>query len=150
MDAIILGGGRGTRMEHLTSDTPKPLLKVQGKAILEWILLGLRPSADHVLIVVNYLREQIDQFMADQTLFEHYTLVEQTPKPMGTGHAVQCCEPYLRSEEFLVNNGDDLIDPTALARLAQVPLGILTSPREDQENWAVTVINEEGHLLRLH
>jgi UDP-N-acetylglucosamine diphosphorylase / glucose-1-phosphate thymidylyltransferase / UDP-N-acetylgalactosamine diphosphorylase / glucosamine-1-phosphate N-acetyltransferase / galactosamine-1-phosphate N-acetyltransferase len=150
MDGIILAGGKGTRMRPLTLTTPKPLLAVQGRPILEWSLLGLRPIADHVLIVVNYLKEQIADYMARQTIFERYTLVEQTPEPLGTGHALQCCRPHLQSHDFLVHNGDDLFGSLALQRLAKRPLGILTMPREDQSNWAVALVNDKGALVRLH
>ncbi|MCL4875594.1 MAG: nucleotidyltransferase family protein [Anaerolineae bacterium] len=150
MDGIILAGGLGTRMRPLTNNTPKPLLMVQGKPILEWSLMGLRPVADHAILVVKYLKEQIEAFMAQQTIFEQYTLVEQLPEPLGTGHALQCCAPYLKSREFLVQNGDDLFGSKSLARLARVELGILTLPREDQSRWGVAVTDENGRLVRLH
>lgn len=150
MDGIILAGGLGTRMRPLTNDTPKPLLKVQNKPILEWSLMGLRPIADHVIIVVKYLKEQIEEFMAQQAIFEQYTLVEQIPEPLGTGHALQCCAPYLKSSDFLVQNGDDLFGSKSLAKLAQVEFGILTIPRDDQAKWGVAVTDETGRLSRLH
>jgi bifunctional UDP-N-acetylglucosamine pyrophosphorylase/glucosamine-1-phosphate N-acetyltransferase len=150
MDGIILAGGKGTRMQPLTLTTPKPLLEVQGKPILEWSLMGLRPVADHVLIVVNYLKEQIEAFMAQQRIFADYTLVEQVPEPLGTGHALMCCAEHLRSREFLVQNGDDLFGSRDLARLAAVALGILTIPRDDPERFGVAVMNEAGNLSHLH
>jgi NDP-sugar pyrophosphorylase family protein len=150
MDAIILAGGKGTRMRPLTDHTPKPLLKVQGRPVLEWSLLGLRPTVDHVLIVVNYLKEQIEDYMAQQTLFERYTLVEQLPEPLGTGHALQCCRPYLHGEDFLVQNGDDLFGSASLARLAAQPLAILTLPRHDLSKWAVVLTDSQGRVTGLH
>jgi NDP-sugar pyrophosphorylase family protein len=150
MDGIILAGGKGTRMRPLTNTIPKPLLKVQNRPILEWSLLGLRPTVDHVLIVVQYLKEQIEEYMASQTIFSRYTLVEQLPEPMGTGHALQCCAPFLQSNEFLVHNGDDLFGSASLAKLASVPLGILTLPRDDQSRWGVVVTDESGRVQRLH
>ena len=150
MDGIILAGGKGTRMQPLTFDTPKPLLEVQGKPILEWSLMGMRPVVDHVLIVVKYLKEQIEAFMARQTIFEQYTLVEQLPEPLGTGHALMCCAQHLRSRDFLVQNGDDLFGARDLAKLAAVPLGILTIPRNDPEKYGVAVMDNDGRLSRLH
>ena len=150
MDGIILAGGKGTRMLSLTTGTPKPLLHVQGRPILEWSLMGLRPTVDHVLIVVKYLKEQIESFMTQQNIFEQYSLVEQLPEPLGTGHALQCCEPHLRSAEFIVHNGDDLFGSADLARLAQVDYGILTIPRDDQSRWGVAVMDDAGKLVHLH
>jgi bifunctional UDP-N-acetylglucosamine pyrophosphorylase/glucosamine-1-phosphate N-acetyltransferase len=150
MDGIILAGGKGTRMRPLTYDTPKPLLKVQGHPILEWSLLSLRPTVQHVLVVVSYLKEQIADYMAQQTIFEQYTLVEQLPEPMGTGHALQCCRAYLRSETFLVQNGDDLFGSASLNRLSQRPYAIMTMPRHDQSKWGVAITNPIGEIVRLH
>jgi len=150
MDGIILAGGKGTRMRPLTLETPKPLLNVQGHPILEWSLRGMRPIVDHVLIVVKYLKEQIEDYMAQQTIFERYTLVEQLPEPLGTGHALQCCAPYLKSDAFIVHNGDDLFGAQALATLSQTEFGILTMPRDDQERWGVAIMNAAGQLDRLH
>jgi bifunctional UDP-N-acetylglucosamine pyrophosphorylase/glucosamine-1-phosphate N-acetyltransferase len=150
MDGIILAGGKGTRMRPLTDTTPKPLLIVQGRPILEWSLLSLRPSIDRVLVVAKYLKEQIESYMAAQTLFDDYAIVEQLPEPLGTGHALQCCRPALHSDEFLVINGDDLFGSRALAALAAAPYGILTVERDDATKWGVVVANADGTVARLH
>lgn len=150
MDAIILAGGKGTRMRPLTKDTPKPLLEVQGRPILEWSLLNLRPVADRAIIVVKYLKEQIAAYMARQTIFEDYALVEQLPEPLGTGHALQCCRPELKSEDFIVINGDDLFSRRGIAALAAVPLGLLTVLRDDATQYGVAVTDEADKVLRLH
>lgn len=150
MDAIILAAGKGTRMRPLTNHTPKPLLDLQGEPILGWGLRTVRPVADRVVIVAGYLKEQVADYMASQDIFSDYALVEQLPEPRGTGHALQCCAPYLQSDSFIVLNGDDLYSAEAIARLAAAPLGLLTMPRMEQSSWGVAVTNEQGHLLRLH
>lgn len=150
MDAVILAGGKGIRMLPLTQSTPKPLLNVRDKPILEWILLSLRPTVSHVFIVVHYLKEQIIRFMKNQTIFDSYSIIEQTPEPLGTGHGLQCCAPYLNSQEFLVTNGDDLCSASGFYRLAQIPLGVLAVERNDPMRWGVLVTNEAGHLVRIH
>ncbi|MCZ7546358.1 MAG: nucleotidyltransferase family protein [Anaerolineae bacterium] len=150
MDGIILAGGKGTRMLPLTENTPKPLLAIQGRPILEWTLRILRPAASRVLVVANYHKEQIAAFMQAQHIFADYELVEQRPAPLGTGHALQCCQPYLASDDFVVLNGDDLYNAGAIARLAQTPFGILAAEREDAANWGVLLTDAEGRLVRLH
>ena len=149
MDAIILAGGKGTRMRPLTDHTPKPLLTVRGKPILEWSLRSLRPVADHVLVVAKYLKPQIEAYMAAQTIFEHYTIVEQTPQPLGTGHAVQCCQPHLKSASFLVVNGDDIYDNESLRQLADTEAGLLAAHKGDQSRWGVLVTGDDGRLLHI-
>ena len=145
-----MAGGMGKRMRPLTLDTPKPLLQVQARPILEWSLLSLHGIVDHVLVVVNYLKEQIASYMAQQTLFERYTLIEQLPEPMGTGHAVQCCQPALKSDDFIVINGDDLYSKTALHHLSQQSFGILSIEKDDPSAFGAILRDEEGNFLRIH
>ena len=65
MDAIILAAGKGTRLQPHTNTIPKPLLAVQGRPILDWIL-GALPPVDRLIVVVNYLSEQIEDYLAEQ------------------------------------------------------------------------------------
>ena len=146
MDGVILAGGKGTRMRPLTLDTPKPLLDLQGQPMLAWSLLSLHGIVDHTLIVVNYLKEQIERFMARQDTITAYTIVEQLPEPLGTGHALQCCQKHLRSDSFLVINGDDLYSREALRRLARHDFGILSMQRDDIDNFGVIVCDETGRF----
>lgn len=148
MDGIILAGGRGTRMQPLTLDTPKPLLMLQQRPILAWSLLSLRGIVDHVLVVVNYLKPQIEAFMARQRLFDAYTIVEQ-PAALGTGHALQCCRAHLQSDAFLVINGDDLYGQAALRQLSRQEFGILSTNRDDFEKYGVIIRDARGSLLRV-
>ncbi len=150
LDAIILAGGKGTRMMPLTATTPKPLLLVQGSPILEWSLMSLPKQVDHVMVVVNYLKEQVAEYMQRQNIIHSYSLVEQQPKPLGTGHAVQCCRPYLHSSEFMVLNGDDLYDSTSLQQLAAQPIAILGATRYNASKWGVLVVGQNNKLSRIH
>ena len=144
MDGIILAGGEGRRMRPLTLSTPKPLLALQNRPILEWSLLSLRGIVERVLVVVNYLKAQIADFMARQTLFPDYALVEQLPRPLGTGHALRCCRDCLQSDEFLVVNGDDLFSRSALRALSHQAYSILSARRRDYERYGVIVKNAAG------
>jgi len=149
MDGIIIAGGRGSRMRPLTLDTPKPLLSLQGRPILAWSLMSLRGIVDHLLLVVNYLKDQIEAFMARQTLFSAYTLVEQLPKPLGTGHALQCCQAHLKSDDFLVVNGDDLYSQAALRQLGRQKFGILSMLKDDFDQYGVILRDDDGHFIRI-
>lgn len=149
MDGVILAGGKGLRMRPLTLDRPKPLLELQGQPILAWSLLSLQGIVDHVLVVVSYLKEQIERFMSGQNLIRAYTLVEQLPAPMGTGHALQACRKSLRSDGFLVINGDDLYSRAALGRLASQEYGVLSMLREDFDKYGVLVQDGAGRFLRI-
>jgi len=150
MDAIVLAAGKGTRLRPLTNDTPKPLLTVQGRPILERTLLGLDGVADRVIVVVKYLKEQIIAYMEQQDIFKDYEIVEQLPEPLGTGHAVQCCQPLLTSDEFIVMNGDDLYDPVALRGMKEQGAAIMAALRDDAPKWGVIVSTEDQKFVRIH
>ena len=85
MDAIILAAGKGTRLRPHTETIPKPLLPVQGRPILDWII-GALPPVDRLVVVVSYLAEQIEQYLRQQTHVKHWLTVRQNV-PRGTGDA---------------------------------------------------------------
>ena len=149
MDGIILAGGMGKRMRPLTLATPKPLLPLQGQPILAWSLTSLRDLVDHVLVVAHYLREQIERYLSRQRIVSDVTIVQQHPAPLGTGHALACCQDYLRSDDFLVINGDDLYARASLRRLSQCDYGILTMMRRDFDQYGVLLRDDRGRLLRI-
>jgi len=135
MDAIILAAGKGTRLRPFTETIPKPLLDVQGRPILDWII-GALPPVDRLVVVVNYLAEQIEAYLAKQTHVRNWTTVRQT-EPRGTGDALMSCKTAVRSDRVTVLNGDDLIGRADLARLAQVPMGILAHPVQDPSSFGI-------------
>jgi bifunctional UDP-N-acetylglucosamine pyrophosphorylase/glucosamine-1-phosphate N-acetyltransferase len=148
MDAIILAAGLGTRLRPHTLTTPKPLLPVQGRPLLDWTLGALPPSVDRILVVVNYLAEQIEDYLRRQTHVAAWEAVRQAV-PRGTGDAARACRGLLRSDSVLVLNGDDLYGAADLARLAQCPAGLLVHPVNDPRRWGIAFVKPEGSLDRL-
>src|SRR5712672_4845677 len=66
MKAVILAAGKGTRMKELTDELPKPMLKVQGRPILEHILQGiLAAEVQEIFIVTGFRAQVIEQYFGD-------------------------------------------------------------------------------------
>src|SRR6516225_10144910 len=107
MEAILLAAGLGTRLRPHTLTTPKPLLPVRGRPILDWTLGALPTAVDRVVVVVHYLPEQVQAYLQQQKHFAEWQTVFQE-QPRGTGDAVRSCRDHLRSDTCLVINGDDL------------------------------------------
>ncbi len=147
MDAIILAAGKGTRLRPHTDTIPKPLLPVQGRPILDWII-GALPPVDQLIVVVNYLAEKIDEYLGTQTHVRNWVTVKQA-EPRGTGDALMSCGGVVRSEKLMVLNGDDLIGRADLAKLAAVPMGILTHPVDTPESFGVVFRNPDGTLKQI-
>ena len=135
MDAIILAAGKGTRLRPYTERVPKPLLPVQGRPILDWIV-GALPPIDRLIVVVNYLGQAIEEYLTKQTHVRSWSTVRQEV-PRGTGDALMSCRDAVQSDRVLVLNGDDLIGRSDLARLAQVPMGILAHPVDTPESYGI-------------
>src|SRR5712691_3956531 len=148
MDAIILAAGFGTRLRPHTLQTPKPLLPVRGGPILDWTFGALPRAVDRVLVVVHYLANQIEAFLGTQTHFTKWQTVVQE-QPRGTGDALRSCREHLRSDRFLVLNGDDLYGAADLAALARCPAGLLVHPVEEPRRFGIAFLRADGLLDRL-
>jgi bifunctional UDP-N-acetylglucosamine pyrophosphorylase/glucosamine-1-phosphate N-acetyltransferase len=148
MDAIILAAGLGTRLRPHTLNTPKPLLPVQGRPILDWSLGALPRAVNRVIVVVHYLADQIEQYLRGQKHFAEWTTVHQV-QPRGTGDALRSCREQLRSDHFLVLNGDDLYGAADLAKLAACPAGLLVRPVDEPRRFGIAFLRPDGMLEKL-
>src|SRR5436190_4088060 len=115
MDVIILAAGKGTRLRPHTENTPKPLLDVQGRPILDWIV-GALPPVERLVVVVNYLAEQVEAYLGRQTHVKNWTTVRQA-EPRGTGDALLSCKGEIAGDKVMVLNGDDMLGSADLAAL---------------------------------
>jgi NDP-sugar pyrophosphorylase family protein len=147
LDAIILAAGKGTRLRPHTNTTPKPLLPVQGRPILDWII-GALPPVERLVVVVNYLAGQIEDYLAKQTHIRNWTTVRQA-EPRGTGDALMACSGKVIAEKVMVLNGDDLIGRSDLAALAAVPMGILAHAVDEPRSYGIIFRNPDGTLNRV-
>lgn len=106
VDAVIMAGGKGTRLRPLTLDTPKPLLKVGGKPIIEYNVDRLnRYGIYNLTISIKYLGQQlIDYFQDGSNKNMNIGYVEED-KPLGTIGAVASIENF-DNPYILVMNSD--------------------------------------------
>ncbi len=148
MDAVILAAGLGTRLRPHTLHTPKPMLPVRGRPILDWTLGALPPAVDRVVVVVHYLAGQIEDYLRRQTHVAEWAVVRQE-RPRGTGDALLSCRDHLRSDTFLTLNGDDLYGASDLAALAARPAGVLVHPVDRPEQFGIAFLKPDGTLARL-
>lgn len=109
--AVVMAGGRGVRLRPLTDDTPKPMLRVAGRPILERLILHLVGNGVHeIMLAVNYRKEQIEQYFGDGQDFgcRIAYLREDDEAPLGTAGALRLVPTELldRIPALLVMNGD--------------------------------------------
>ncbi|MEK7616384.1 MAG: nucleotidyltransferase family protein [Patescibacteria group bacterium] len=143
MQAVIPAAGEGVRMRPLTLTTPKPLLPVAGKPILQHIMEALPKVVDDVIVVVGYLGEQIVDYFGPSFHGKKITYVWQREKT-GTARALQLCKPYLHPGTFLFLNADDIINTETIERALTHELCIVTTWREDWQRWGIISLNNDG------
>lgn len=107
MRAMILAAGRGERMRPLTDTTPKPLLQVGGKALIEYHLEALA-GAGFESVVINhaYRGEQIEQALGDGSRYGLPIRYSAEGTALETGGGIFKALPLLGREPFVVINGD--------------------------------------------
>lgn len=118
MRAVVLVGGRGTRLRPLTFSVPKPLLAIGQKPILQLILEQLkRAGFDDIVLATGYLAELIESFCADGSRFGVRITYIREQHPLGTAGPLSLLRHAItRDEFFLLMNGDvaTTLDPASL------------------------------------
>ena len=118
MKAVILAAGKGTRMRDLTNECPKPMLKVQGKPILEHIIQGLQQNGIVELFIVTGFRAEVieDYFGNGSKLGVKIEYGRQTVQD-GTGKAPELAQGFVGLDPFLLTYGDILVKAETYARM---------------------------------
>jgi NDP-sugar pyrophosphorylase family protein len=156
MKAMVLAAGLGTRLRPLTKTTPKALLPVAGRPVLEWNLLLLKwHGITEVIINLHHLGEQIVSALGDGARFGLRLAYSHEPTLQGTGGGIKQAAPFLKDGPFLVLNGDTLsdCDLTALIATHRASGALATlALREDPEaaTWGPVTLDAHGRILQIN
>jgi dTDP-glucose pyrophosphorylase len=103
---VLMAGGAGSRLRPLTSDTPKPMLKVGERPILETIVLQFKDYGfQRFVIAMHYLGEQIADYFGDGSRFGAEITYLRETEPLGTAGALSLLADR-PTEPFFLMNGD--------------------------------------------
>jgi len=121
-EAIVLAGGRGTRLRRVVSDLPKPMASVAGRPFLECTLRYLKKEGiGKVILSVGYMWETIRDYFGNE--FEGIELIYSVEDhPLGTGGAIAVSLALTSTSEVYIVNGDSFFD---------IPLSELTLEKEE-------------------
>lgn len=135
LDAVLMAGGKGERLQPLTLDTPKPLLKIGDKAIIDYNVDELiRNGVSNIYVTVNYLHQQIENHFRNKYNKDNIKCVLE-PTRLGTIGAVALIEDF-DHDNVLVMNSDLLttisyeemfathIDNEATLTMAVIPYSV--------------------------
>lgn len=149
MKAIILAAGKGTRLKPLTDTTPKPLLLLKGKPILEHIINSLPRSIDELIIVVGYKGDQLKKHFGNSFDGRKVSYVEQKEQ-LGTGHAALLTKHLLKDgERFIFMYADDLHDKKSIEKCLEHNLSMLVKEVLDPRPFGVVAIDENGIVTNI-
>lgn len=147
MKTIVLAAGSGTRLKPFTETMSKPMIPIANKPLLEWIIEALEVSSEEIFVVVR--KEQadiIDYFKNSQKV----TFVFQS-EPLGTAHAVGCCEPYLKDYEgpVLKIGGDDLISLEDINRISRLSGNYVGAFSSDHPERFGVIETKDGYVVNI-
>ena len=156
MLAVVLVGGLGTRLREVVGEIQKPMVEIEGKAFLEYLVRFLiGQGVKRFVFCVGYKAEMVEQYFGDGSDYGvemHYSYETQ---PLGTAGAVKNAEEYLKEEEdFLLLNGDSFVDfdLTTFRKFfgeKKADFLYLVTKSEEKERFGNLVLDQSGKLLEM-
>lgn len=120
MKAIILAGGKGSRFLPLTETIPKALIPINETTLIERVLASLPDSVTSVIIVIDYLGDNIRRHIGDTWSDKTIHYAPQTTTHKGTWSALMAAQHLIDQDEcFCVMNCDDIFDKTELTHIIE-------------------------------
>lgn len=156
MEAIVLAGGLGTRLQPVISGIPKPMAPVSGKPFLYYVLKWLETNQiSRIILSVGYQWKTIYQAFGDRfNDMELVYSVEDTP--LGTGGAIaRAMDHHLTGDLFFIVNGDTLFH-TCLSeffvfhRTGAFDLSILLKPMKNVDRYGTVTVSEKNRITAFH
>jgi NDP-sugar pyrophosphorylase family protein len=154
MKAILLAGGKGTRLRPLTIHTPKPIVPIFNRPFLHYQLDLLKqvPEIDEVILSLNYQPRRIEEVFGDGSDAGIKIRYVVEPAPLGTAGAIKYAGDNL-TESVVVFNGDvltqiDLAAVIALHRERQARATIVLTPVENPSAYGLVETDAAGNITR--
>lgn len=151
--AVVMAGGKGRRLGALTANTPKPLLEVKGRPILDHVLARLEQAGiAEIYVSVNYLAEQVRRFVERRSNPVPLTLIEEE-RPLGTAGALAHL-PKTPRGPILVVNGDvvtqvDLVNLQSFHQLHGYDATVAVARHEIEIPFGVIHFDAKGTLSHI-
>jgi len=154
MKAILLAGGKGTRLRPLTVHTPKPIVPIFNRAFLHYQidLLKQVPEIDEVILSLNYQPRRIEEMFGDGADLGIKIRYVVEPIPLGTAGAIKYAGDKL-TESVVVFNGDvmtelDLAAVIRLHRERRARATIVLTPVENPSAYGLVETDGHGNIQR--
>ena len=154
MKAILLAGGKGTRLRPLTIHTPKPIVPIFNRAFLHYQidLLKQVPEIDEVILSLNYQPRRIEEVFGDGADLGIKIRYVVEPVPLGTAGAIKYAGDKL-TESVVVFNGDvmtqlDLAAVISMHRERQARATIVLTPVDNPSAYGLVETDGQNNIKR--
>ncbi|HET9569500.1 MAG TPA: NDP-sugar synthase [Vicinamibacterales bacterium] len=154
MKAILLAGGKGTRLRPLTIHTPKPIVPIFNRAFLHYQLDLLKqvPEIDEVILSLNYQPRRIEEVFGDGADLGIKIRYVVEPVPLGTAGAIKYAGDKL-TESVVVFNGDvmtqlDLAAVIRMHRERQARATIVLTPVDNPSAYGLVETDGQSNIKR--
>ncbi len=153
VDAVVLAGGFGTRLRPLTWDTPKPLVPILGKPLIEWVIRSLPRDIVHVHIAAGFSSDKLERYVESNPLPRKLHLKVE-PKPLDTAGAIKFACRDSTNDTLVAFNGDIVssldvrqmleshLEHDGIATIALYPV-----PEEEVSRFGVVELDDDNRIL---
>jgi mannose-1-phosphate guanylyltransferase/phosphomannomutase len=156
MKAIIMAGGQGTRLRPLTSNQPKPMIRIANLPCMEHIVnLLAHHGITDIAVTLQFMPEEIQDYFGDGSDWSVNMSYSIEDAPAGTAGSVKMAEQQLdlHGERLLIISGDALTDAdlTQLVRFHEEKDAEVTMVLKSVENpldFGIVIIEEDGRISR--
>jgi mannose-1-phosphate guanylyltransferase len=157
MKALLLAAGLGTRLRPITDTTPKCLVRIHGKPLLDyWFDLLFSAGIERALVNTHWLAEEVEKHVAGSRWRDRVDTVYE-PELLGTGGTVVANRAYFAGKDFLLAHADNLTEfdvPAFIEAHRKRPRGcvmtMLTFQTDDPRSCGILTLDKQGVVQEFH
>jgi glucose-1-phosphate thymidylyltransferase len=149
MKVIIPLAGKGTRLRPHTHVTPKPMLKIAGKPVIDYVMEDLQKvgGVEQVIYITGHLKEKVEEYA--RAKFPWPSVFVEQKEQKGTAHAVALASPYI-DQPVMIIFVDTIFDADlSVVKRTKADGIIWTKEVEDYQRFGVVVTDTDGNMTKI-